>query len=373
VALLNPPFRAEHIGSFFRPAALLQARAEHAAGRLSDAELWRAENAAIRDFVALQEDLGFKVVTDGEFRRSTYTANFTTSGLTGVTSEQIADTQWSYTDASGHKARPRLPAVHDRIHWHNSPNADDFSFLKQVSRQTPKITLPGPCYIHFRAGRARISREVYPDLADFWSDLIAAYEVELNKLFDAGCRYVQLDETSIAKLGDAKMRDMLAARGDPWDKLLDQYIDVINAVVTRAPAGMRIGMHLCRGNYMGHWQAEGGYDAVAEKLFRHLRIDFFFLEYDSERAGGFEPLKAVPEHKVIVLGLISTKRADLESKDFLRARICDCTRYVDRDRLAISPQCGFSSSEAANTVMSYDNAVAKLRRVVELADEVWGE
>jgi 5-methyltetrahydropteroyltriglutamate--homocysteine methyltransferase len=373
VPQLNPPFRAEHIGSFFRPPALLQARAEHAAGRLSDAELRRAENAAIRDFVALQESLGFQVVTDGEFRRSTYTANFTTSGLTGILSEEVADAQWSYTNASGHKDRPRLPRVHGRIRWHNSPNADDFSFLREVTRETPKITLPGPCYIHFRAGRARISQDVYPDLTDFWSDLVAAYAVELQKLSAVGCRYVQLDETSIAKLGDAKMRDTLAARGDQWDKLLDQYIDVINAVVARAPAGMRVGMHLCRGNYLGHWQAAGGYDAVAEKLFRRLSIDFFFLEYDSERAGSFAPLRMLPEHKVVVLGLVSTKIAALEREDFLRARIDDCARYVDRERLAISPQCGFSSSEGGNTVMSTEQGIAKLRRVVEIAEDVWRE
>jgi 5-methyltetrahydropteroyltriglutamate--homocysteine methyltransferase len=373
MAELNPPFRAEHIGSFFRPPALLQARAGHAAGRVSDAELREAENAAIRDFVALQEGLGFKVVTDGELRRSTYTSNFTTSGLTGVASEPVDDANWSYTNASGHRDRPRLPAVHGRIRWHNSPNAEDFAFLKKVTRQTPKITLPGPCYIHFRAGRARISRDVYPDLAGFWSDLVAAYAVELTKLHDAGCRYVQLDETSIAKLGDASMRETLTARGDDWERLLDQYIDVINAVVDGAPTDMRIGMHLCRGNYLGHWQAAGGYEVVAERLFRGAAIDFFFLEYDSERAGSFEPLRKLPGHKVVVLGLVSTKAAALEPEDFLRQRIDDCARHVERDRLAISPQCGFSSSEAGNTVMSHAEGVAKLRRVVEVAQDVWGE
>jgi methionine synthase II (cobalamin-independent) len=373
MAPLNPPFRAEHIGSFFRPLALLKARAGHAAGRLSDTELREAENAAIRDFVTLQEGLGFAVVTDGEFRRSTYTSNFTTSGLTGVASEPVDDAKWSYTDASGHRDRPRLPAVHGRIRWHNSPNAEDFAFLREVTRQTPKITLPGPCYIHFRAGRARISRDVYPDLTDFWSDLVAAYAVELKKLHDAGCRYVQLDETSIAKLGDATMRATLAARGDEWERLLDQYIEVINAVVAGAPADMRIGMHLCRGNYMGHWQTAGGYDVVADRLFRGAAIDFFFLEYDSERAGSFEPLQKLPAHKTVVLGLVSTKAAALEPQEFLRKRIDECARYVDRERLAISPQCGFSSSEARNTVMSEPQGVAKLRRVVEVAQDVWGD
>jgi 5-methyltetrahydropteroyltriglutamate--homocysteine methyltransferase len=368
---LNPPFRAEHIGSFLRPPALLEARAAHEAGTLSAAGLRAQEDAAIRDFVRLQETLGFAVVTDGEFRRSTYTANFTTSGLSGVTAEQTGEGRWSYTNAAGHKERGRLPAVHDRIRWSNSPNASDFAFLKAVARATPKITLPGPCYIHFRAGRDRISRDAYPDLADFWSDLVAAYETELAKLHDAGCRYVQLDETSLAKLGDSNIREALAARGDDWRELLDTYVAVIDAVAKRAPRDMRIGLHLCRGNRMGHWQAEGGYDVIAGKLFRDVAIDFFFLEYDSERAGSFAPLKELPGHKVVVLGLVSTKVAELEAADRLAARIDDCARVVDRERLAISPQCGFSSSDKGNTVMTHDQAVAKLARVVEMAHRIW--
>jgi 5-methyltetrahydropteroyltriglutamate--homocysteine methyltransferase len=369
---VNPPFHAEHIGSFLRPAALLEARDAYAAGRIAADELREAENAAIRDFVALQESLGFQAVTDGEFRRSTYTENFTTSGLSGVSAEQIGDGAWAYTNASGHQERARIPRVHGPIRWNSSANARDFAFLNGIARNGAKITLPGPCYIHFRAGRERISREAYPRLEDFWTDLAAAYVAELQALAAAGCRYVQLDETSIAKLGDPKIRDALAARGDPWEALLDQYIAVINAIVTQAPSEMRIGMHLCRGNRMGHWQAAGGYDAVADKVFQGLGIDFFFLEYDSERAGTFEPLRLVPQHKSIVLGLVSTKVADLESADELVARIRDCARYVAVERLGISPQCGFSSSEKANTIMTYDRAVAKLRRVAEVADRVWG-
>ncbi|MPZ57791.1 MAG: 5-methyltetrahydropteroyltriglutamate--homocysteine S-methyltransferase [Rhizobiales bacterium] len=368
----SPPFHAEHIGSFLRPAALLRARDEHAARRMSADDLRAIEDASIRDFVALQESLGFQAVTDGEFRRSTYTENFTTSGLSGVSADQTGDGAWAYTDASGHRERARVLTVNCRIGWNRPANAADFAFLAGVTGNTAKMTLPGPCYIHFRAGRERISRDVYPRLDDFWTDLIAAYAAELNALAAAGCRYVQLDETSIAKLGDAKIRDALAARGDPWEALLDQYLAVINAIVARAPAGMRIGMHLCRGNRMGHWQAAGGYDTVADKVFRGLSIDFFFLEYDSERAGSFEPLRLVPEHKSIVLGLVSTKAADLEGADALMARVRDCARYVGLERLAISPQCGFSSSEKANTIMTYDQAVAKLRRVAEVARRVWG-
>jgi 5-methyltetrahydropteroyltriglutamate--homocysteine methyltransferase len=368
----SPPFRAEHIGSFLRPAALLDARDEHAAGRLSAEGLREAEDAAIRAFVALQESLGFQAVTDGEFRRSTYTENFTTSGLSGVSAEQTGEGAWAYTDASGHRERARILSVNGPVRWRGSTNARDFAFVKGATGRTAKMTLPGPCYIHFRAGRERISREVYPRLEDFWSDLIAAYVAELRTLADAGCRYVQLDETSLAKLGDPKIREALEARGDPWESLLDQYLSVINAIVAQQPQDMQIGMHLCRGNRMGHWQAAGSYDAVADKVFRGLAIDFFFLEYDSDRAGKFEPLRLVPDHKSIVLGLISTKAAELEPVDQLVARIQDCARYVGLDRLGLSPQCGFSSSEKANTIMTYDQAVAKLRRVAEVADRMWG-
>jgi 5-methyltetrahydropteroyltriglutamate--homocysteine methyltransferase len=365
------PFRAEHIGSFLRPAALLAARAAHVAGKTSIAELRAVENAAIRDFVALQERLGFRTVTDGEFRRSTYTANFTTDGLTGITASQTGEGAWAYTDASGNKERARIPQVHCRIKWNNSPNAGDFAELAKMTKVTPKITLPGPCYIHFRAGRKGISQDTYPKLEDFWSDLVEAYDVELRKLADAGCRYVQLDETSIAKLGDEKIRNELATRGDDWEKLCGTYVDVINAIVTKVPKDMRIGLHLCRGNRMGHWQAEGGYDLIAEKLFRDCAVEFYFLEYDSERAGSFEPLRALPPHKSVVLGIISTKVAELESEAFITSRIKDCARIVDLERLALSPQCGFSSSDKGNTIMSYDQAVAKLARVIEVARKMW--
>jgi 5-methyltetrahydropteroyltriglutamate--homocysteine methyltransferase len=339
---------------------------------LSASELRKAEDAAIRDFVTLQEKLGYRSVTDGEFRRSTYTSNFTTDGLSGVTADYVADDVWAYTDASGHRERARIPRVNGTIRWSNSTNAEDFAALAAMTTATPKITLPGPCYIHFRAGRAHISRDAYPDLDGFWSDLIAAYEIELRKLGEAGCRHVQLDETSIAKLGDPKIRDALAARGDDWQALLETYVDVINGIVARAPAGMRIGLHLCRGNRMGHWQAAGGYDIVADKLFRACTIDFFYLEYDSERAGTFAPLKTLPDHKVAVLGLVSTKVADLEPADAIEARIRECARHVDLDRLALSPQCGFASSEKGNTIMGYDRAVEKLKRVAEVAGRVWG-
>lgn len=366
----NPPFRAEHIGSLLRPQSLIAARQAHEAGRMSDAELRTAEDAAIREVVRFQEDLGLEVVTDGELRRSTYSENFTTDGLKGVSAEYVGGGDWEYTDASGDKAPSRVAIVNGRIEWPGPANVSNFEFLKSIARKTPKLTMPGPCYIHYRAGRANISRDVYPKLDAFWSDLVAAYHRELEALAAAGCRYVQLDETSIPKLADPKIQGALAKRGDDWRELLDTYTDVINAVVDGAPKAMSIGMHLCRGNKRGHWQAEGGYDEVADKLFRKLRIRFYFLEYDSPRAGSFDPLKKVPDDKCVVLGLVSTKSGSLEDKALLRGRIGEASKFIDRERLCLSPQCGFSSSVIG--VISPEQQKAKLARVVEVAKEVWG-
>jgi len=369
---LDPPFRAEHIGSFLRPPELLAARSEQAAGRMSAAELRRLEDDAIRKVVALQEEVGLRVVTDGEYRRSSYSDNFTISGLTGVRSDFRGGGDWAYTDVHGHKTPARVPVVEAKIRRKDSGNVADFTYLRSVAKALPKITLPGPCYIHYRSGRANISREAYPDLADFWSDLIEAYREELTLLGKAGCTYVQLDETSLAKLGDPKIRNALAARGDDWQALLGTYVEVCNRVAAAAPPGMRVGMHLCRGNNQGHWQAEGGYDVIAEQLFRRLSIDLFFLEYDSPRAGSFEPLKLVPEGKVVVLGLVSTKTGTLESEAELVARINEAARNMPLKNLALSPQCGFASSQLGNK-LSVAEEIAKLRRVVEVARKVWPE
>lgn len=369
-ARFDPPFRAEHIGSFLRPAALLAARQAHADGTIEAAALRAAEDAAIRDVVNMQESLGLKVVTDGEYRRGTYSDNFTTSGLVGVRAEWIGTGDWAYTDADGHRTPARIPVVHDRIRWDNSANAADFAYLHSVARAVPKITLPGPCYIHYRAGRRHISRDAYPDLHVFWTDLIAAYQTELRMLAAAGCRYVQLDETSLAKLGDPKIQNALAARGDDWRALLDLYVQVTNTILAGVPAGMQVGMHLCRGNNQGHWQAAGGYDAIAEKLFRELDIRFFFLEYDSDRAGGFTPLAQVPDDKIIVLGLVSTKVAEVEAEEFLIGRIHEAARHISLDQLALSPQCGFASTHKGNA-LSIDQEMGKIRRIVEIADKIW--
>ena len=367
----NPPFRAELVGSFLRPPALKEARAAVEAGKAGKADLTAVEDAQIREVVALQESLGFRVASDGEFRRSTYSENFTTSGLSGVSAQYVGGGDWAYSDGKGGTRTARIPVVSGKIAYAGSTNAADFTFLKSVVKTAmPKITLPGPCYIHYRSGRANISRDVYPDLADFWSDIAAAYHAEFAALHAAGCRYVQLDETSIVKLGDPKIQRALEARGDDWKKLLEVYTDAMNAIIDGAPRDMHIGMHLCRGNQAGHWQAEGGYDPVAERLFKKVRAHSYFLEYDSPRAGSFEPLKALADDKLVVLGIVSTKTAALESADFVRTRIAEAAKFVSLDRLCLSPQCGFASSVTGNPLSAEDQK-AKLTRVIEIARETW--
>ena len=371
-APINPPFRAEHIGSLLRPARLLALRADHAVGKISDEEVRRAEDYAITQAVALQLELGLSSITDGEYRRYAYSDSFTIDVFTGVKIGSTEDRNWTYSDAQGQKTEGRVPIVVDRLEWSGPVNVDDFEFVKRIAGTgLPKVTLPGPCYIHFRSGRDNISTDIYPDLDAFWQDLVEAYVKEIDALYAAGCRYIQLDETSIAKLGDPKIREGLEKRGDQWDDLLEIYTDVINEIVRRAPQDLSLGMHLCRGNKGGSWQAATGYDDVAAKLFRKLEVQFYFLEYDSPRAGGFEPLREVPDNKTVILGLVSTKSSALEQVDSVKQRLEAAAEYVDMDRLGISPQCGFASLDSGNPI-SFDDQAAKIRLVVDLAREYWG-
>jgi methionine synthase II (cobalamin-independent) len=367
----SPPFRAEHIGSLLRPAGLLAARHAHAAGRIGDDELAAVEQEAIRRVVKLQEDAGLQLVTDGEFRRGTYSDSFTTSGISGLSIELTEEQGWSPSATHGHRTARRIPRVVSRIDWTGGENARDFRFLKSLTDRVPKITLPGPCYIHYRAGRANISRDAYPDLDAFWSDLVQAYHKEMRSLADAGCTYLQIDETSLVKLGDPRARQLLRERGDDWRDLLDRYIEVINAVVDGAPAGMNVGIHICRSQDPS-WQADVGYDPIAESIFNALRVKFYFLEYDNARAGSFTPLRALPKDKIVVLGLVASKQAELESADFLERRIEDASRHADIAQLALSPQCGFSTSATEPTIVSEALQTAKLARIVEVARAVWG-
>jgi len=371
---LNPPFRAEHIGSLLRPKALLDARDRFARGELGREALATVENAAIREALALQERVGLKVATDGEFRRRSYHSFFYRQ-LGDVSIDTIAGEQakgGTETGTTGMRASQPIALIKSRVQWKRPINVPDYKFIAANTSLTPKITIPGPCALHFRGGAAVVLATAYKDLDQFWDDTVEAFGRELDALAAAGCRYVQIDETAFAKFGDPEVQAALKSRGDDWSVLIDKYVAVTNRVLKNAPPGMRIGMHLCRGNRGGHWHAEGSYDDVAERLFNALNIPFYFLEYDTPRAGTFAPLRLVPRHKTVVLGIVSTKTAEMENKDALKKRIREAARELDLDQLAISPQCGFASIDTGNPITP-EAQENKLRLVVELAREIWGE
>jgi 5-methyltetrahydropteroyltriglutamate--homocysteine methyltransferase len=347
----------------------MAARRRFGAGEIGCKELAVIEDEAIADAVRLQDAVGLAVVTDGEFRRASYHGYF--YGRIGdITIDALPAAETA--DRAGRGAQP-VARIGSRIAWRGPIHADDFLHLRRsgsMSGATPKITIPGPCALHFRAGAAAVMAGAYDDIDAFWDDIVDAFRSELGALAAAGCRYVQIDETAFAKFGDPDVQAALAARGEDWRALIDRYIDVTNRV-TRGFPDLNIGMHLCRGNRGGRWRAQGSYDAVAEKLFDRLDIAFFFLEYDSPRAGDFTPLRFVPKHKTIVLGLVSTKVPVMEDVDDLRRRVTDASRFVDLDRLGVSPQCGFASVETGNPITPQVQE-AKLRLVVDLARSVWG-
>jgi 5-methyltetrahydropteroyltriglutamate--homocysteine methyltransferase len=367
----QPPFRAEHIGSLLRPAALLEQRARFARSEISQSDLIAAENTAISEAIALQQGLGLRFVTDGEFRRRSY-HSFFYQQLGDLSIDTLAGIDAKGAQGGGGRGAQPVAVIRSRVRWTHPINVDDFNFLRNKTTLLPKITIPGPCALHFRGGNAAVLAHAYRDVDQFWNDTVKAFSKELSALAQAGCRYVQIDETAFAKFGDPDVQTALAARGDDWSKLIDVYIVITNRVLRAAPKSLHIGMHLCRGNRGGHWHAEGSYEEVAERLFNALEIPFYFLEYDSPRAGNFTPLRFVPKHKSIVLGLISSKTSTLEDKATLRVRIEDACRHVSLDRLAVSPQCGFASVDTGNPVTPQVQE-AKLRLVVELARDIWGE
>jgi 5-methyltetrahydropteroyltriglutamate--homocysteine methyltransferase len=369
-----PTFRADHIGSLLRPRHLLEARLEYDADRIDAAGLRKEEDKAIRDVVALQEEAGLQAITDGEFRRNTYSDSFTTAGISGVTIALTEDEGWRKSDEHGHRMARRIPKVTSKIAWRgaNAGNARDFAFLKTLTKRTAKVTLPGPAYIHYRTGREHISRTVYPDLDGFWADLVAAYHAEMRALADAGCTYLQIDETALVKLGDDRARALLKARGDDWQDLLKIYVDVINAVVAGAPENLRVAIHICRSQDPS-WQATASYEPIADAMFNRLEIGSYLLEWDNERAGSFEPLRHLPAGKRVVLGLVSAKTAELESADDLKRRIEEAARYAPLAQLGLSPHCGFSTSAQAADSVLHEMERRKLARVVEVARAVWGE
>jgi len=367
-----PPFRADHVGSLLRPPALLDARARHRAGDLDDAGLREAEDTAICDAVALQRDAGVRTATDGEFRRTSWHMDFIYQ-LEGVdpTDQKLA--VHFHNKAGDLDFETSALSIHDRVRLGHTIFGDAFEYLSGVTTgdQVPKLTIPSPNMVHYRGGRAAIDESVYPELEPFWADLTAAYADEVRRLGELGCTYLQLDDTSLAYLNDPEQREMVAAQGGDPDHLHEQYVANVNAAIAGRPEGMRVTTHMCRGNFRSSWAAEGGYDFVAEVLFSQLDVDGFFLEYDDERSGGFEPLRFVPKDKQVVLGLVTTKTGELEDKDELKRRIDEASKYVPLEQLCLSPQCGFSSTVEGNE-LSEEQERAKLRLVVETAEEVWG-
>jgi 5-methyltetrahydropteroyltriglutamate--homocysteine methyltransferase len=368
---LTPPFRADLVGSFLRPPELLEARRRFAAQQIDADALKEAEDKAIRDVVALQEELGFQAATDGEFHRTSWHMDFIYQ-LGGITrtDEQL---QVAFKNAEGTTSFTSAALrVNDHIRIDDTIFADAFKFLQStVKTAIPKLTIPSPSMVHYRGGAAAIDPAVYPDVEEFWNDLSAAYAEEIRRLGDLGCTYLQLDDTSLAYLNDPAQRQMIAERGEDAEHQHLRYIKQINAALASRPAGMAVTTHSCRGNFQSYWAAEGGYDFVAEALFGELDVDGFFLEYDDVRSGGFEPLRFVPKGKMVVLGLVTTKRGALETKDQLKRRIDEASRFVPLDQLCLSPQCGFSSTVEGNSI-TFDDEVAKLRLVKETANEVWG-
>jgi 5-methyltetrahydropteroyltriglutamate--homocysteine methyltransferase len=368
---LSPPFRADHVGSFLRPANLLAARVEFAEGRLDADGLRAVEDDAIRDVVALQEDLGLQSATDGEFRRASWHMDFIYQ-LGGITRSD-EKLQVAFKNAEGTTSFVSAALkVSGKVDIDDTIFADDFTFLQStVTTAIPKLTIPTPSMVHCRGGAAAIDPSVYPDLDQFWSDLSAAYAEEIRRLAALGCTYLQLDDTSLAYLNDPAQRAMISARGEDAEHQHLRYIKQINAAIAGRPEGMAVTTHSCRGNFQSYWAAEGGYEFVAEALFSELDVDGFFLEYDDARSGGFEPLRFVPPGKMVVLGLVTTKRGELETKEQLKRRIDEASQFVPLDQLCLSGQCGFSSTVEGNS-LTLDEEIAKLRLVVETAHDVWG-
>ena len=366
----KPPFRADHVGSLLRPPELLRARERFTNGEISAMELRTIEDASILRAVRMQEEAGLHGITDGEFRRGSWHMDFLYQ-LGGATKVHDNLKVQFHNEKGDIEFTPAALRVTGKLTLKKCIFGDDFSYLKSVTRGTPKLTIPSPSMIHYRGGRAAIDAAAYPDMEQFWLDLSTAYADEVEQLGQLGCTYLQLDDTSLAYLNDPAQRAHMAQIGGDADKQHLVYIDLINGALEKKPAGMTVCTHLCRGNFRSSWVAAGGYDHVADALFGRLNVDGFFLEYDDERSGGFEPLRFVPKGKTVVLGLVTSKRGAIESKDFLKRRIDEAAKFVPLDQLCLSPQCGFSSTVEGNT-LTVEQQAAKLRLIVETAREVWG-
>ena len=366
----SPPFRADHVGSLLRPPQLLKARDERAAGAIDAAELRAIEDDAIREVVKMQEDVGLQSATDGELRRASWHMDFIYQ-LDGITKEAGEIAVKFFNEDGEIEFTPAALHVDGKLGVSKTIFGDDFTFLKEtVTTSVPKLTIPSPSMVHYRGGKASIDESVYPDLDSFWADLTAAYREEVRRLGELGCTYLQFDDTSLAYMNDPHQRAYIGSIGGDPERQHVEYIHHINEALAERPQGMSVTTHMCRGNFRSSWAASGDYEFVAEALFNELEVDGFFMEWDDERSGGFEPLRLVPKGKHVVLGLVTTKHGELEQKDELKRRIEEASTFVDIDQLCLSPQCGFSSTLEGNE-LSYEQQVAKLRLIVEVADEVW--
>ena len=362
----RPPFRADHVGSLLRPQILRQAFRQHASQEIGDAEFKKLQDECIRDVVTLQESVGLAVVTDGEFRRGSYWGRFVerTDGFA------IKPASFKFRNDAGHEVEFTAPYATKKIKRLQPLALDEFLFLRGATKLTGKITLPAPSTMHFYRCNDYADRAAYSDVDSFFADLAKVFQQEIAELAKAGCRYVQLDEVAVALLCDPAIRDEIKRSGSDPDALVDLYIKSINDAVAKCPAEVAIGVHMCRGNFKGHYLGAGGYESVAERFFADTKVNHFLLEYDTPRAGDFAPLRFVPKNKGVVLGVISSKTAALESLDALKRRVDEASRHIDLDRLAIGPQCGFASTVAGNPVTE-DDERRKLALVVEAARQFW--
>jgi len=364
----TPPFRADHVGSLLRPAELHEARAKAKRGEMSADALRALQDKHIREAVAKQESVGMQAITDGEFRRDWWHIDFI-HGFDGV--ELAAGDAYGDAKFKNTEEQPPFMTVKSRIRRTKPSMLEHFKFLKSVAKRTPKFTMPSPAMLHARGDRASL-KKTYPDLDDFWADLTQAYREEIADLYKAGCRYLQIDDTTIAMWGDPKVQEQFKKLGDDPRKDAAMYADAVNAAIRDVPDDMTVAIHTCRGNFKSTWLASGAYaDFVAERVFTGLEVDAFFLEYDTERAGGFEPLRYVPKGKTVVLGLVSSKVPELEKKDDLKRRIDTAAKYVPLENLCLSPQCGFSSTHHGNKLTA-DDQWRKLGLVLEVSKSVWG-
>lgn len=362
-----PPFRADHVGSILRTNAIKEARLQKAAGKIDAAQLKAIEDAEIRKIIAKQEEVGLQGVTDGEFRRAWWHYDFL-SQLDGVEIRQVE----GGIKFAGVTTKAEAPYVYGKLGSKSHPQIEHFKFVKENTKRTPKMTIPSPSMLHYRGGSKMIDRSVYPSMDDFWTDLGRAYAQAIKGFYDAGCRYLQIDDCSMAYFCDPAQRKMLEERGENPAELEKAYAYALNVALEGRPADMRVTMHVCRGNFRSTFVASGGYEHIADLMFNKINLDGYFLEWDNERSGDLSPLRHLPKNKIVVLGLVTSKTGALETKDSIKRRIDEATKHASLDQLCLSPQCGFASTEEGNT-LTEDEQWAKLRLVVEVAEEVWGK